>query len=161
MVWRARAGCVRTGPWAGETRLPLVVKGILDVEDARQAAHTGAAAIVVSNHGGRQLDGAPPSIEVLPAIVDALNDSIPVLLDSGIRSGGDALKALALGAQGVLLGRPVCWGLTLGGEDGVAQVLSLLRDELDNTMALAGCADPSSTRQLRTLTAATRAGGTR
>lgn len=146
---------------AGQTRLPLVVKGILDADDARQAAHAGAAAIVVSNHGGRQLDGAPPSIEVLPAIVDALNDSIQVLFDSGIRSGGDVLKALALGAHGVLLGRPVCWGLALGGDIGVAHVLNLLRDELDNTMALAGCADPYSIRRLRTLMPAAGPGGGR
>ncbi|MDG4810819.1 alpha-hydroxy acid oxidase [Micromonospora sp. WMMD1120] len=146
---------------AGSTRLPLVVKGVLDVQDARQAAHVGAAAIVVSNHGGRQLDGAPASIEVLPAIVDALDDSAQVLIDGGIRSGNDVLKALALGAHGVLLGRPVCWGLALGGESGVTHVLSLLRDEFDNAMALAGCADPSSIRQLRTLAAAARPGGGR
>jgi 4-hydroxymandelate oxidase len=146
---------------AAHTRLPLVVKGILDVEDARQAAHAGVAAIVVSNHGGRQLDGAPSSIEVLSAVVDALDDSVQVLIDSGIRSGSDVLKALALGAHGVLLGRPVCWGLALGGELGVAHVLGLLRDELDNAMALAGCGDPSSIRQLRTLTPAARPGGRR
>ncbi|MGW7364392.1 alpha-hydroxy acid oxidase [Streptomyces sp. NPDC054841] len=131
------------------TSLPLVVKGVLDPRDARAAADLGADAVVVSSHGGRQLDSAQPSLRALPGVVAASGDC-EVLLDSGIRNGVDVLKALALGARGVLLGRPVLWGLAAGGEMGVAEVLALLRTELTEAMTLAGCADPAAAAQLRT-----------
>jgi 4-hydroxymandelate oxidase len=130
--------------------LPLALKGILHPDDARRALSTGADALIVSNHGGRQLDGAVPSLTALPAVVAAVAGQCPVLLDSGVRSGTDILKALALGAAGVLVGRPVLWGLASHGQDGVRQVLSLLRDELTTDMTLAGCADVASVNQLRT-----------
>ncbi|MFJ4679518.1 alpha-hydroxy acid oxidase [Kitasatospora sp. NPDC088783] len=123
------------------TELPLVVKGILDPQDARRAVECGADAVVVSNHGGRQLDGAIPSIAQLPAVVEAVGGQCDVLLDSGVRTGTDVLRALALGAAAVLLGRPVLWGLAADGEKGVAEVLSVLSDELRESMLLAGCAD--------------------
>jgi isopentenyl diphosphate isomerase/L-lactate dehydrogenase-like FMN-dependent dehydrogenase len=119
--------------------LPLVLKGILTAEDARIAVDAGVDAIVVSNHGGRQLDHSPASLTVLPEIVEAVDGRIPVLLDSGVRHGGDVFVALALGASAVLVGRPLVWGLAARGEDGVVEVLELLRGELDNVMALAGC----------------------
>lgn len=134
----------------GRTRVPLVVKGVLDPRDARRAVDCGADAVVVSNHGGRQLDGAPPSIVALPAVAAEVAGTCEVLLDSGVRSGTDVLRALALGASGVLLGRPVLWGLATGGEAGVAQVLSLLRAELHEAMTLAGCADLAAAAQLGT-----------
>lgn len=121
------------------TRLPVLVKGIVRADDARRAADAGVAGIVVSNHGGRQLDTAPATIEVLPEIVDAVGDAVEVLIDGGIRRGTDILKALALGARAVLVGRPVLWGLAAAGEQGVAAVLGLLRSELDLAMALCGC----------------------
>ena len=120
--------------WGG----PLILKGVLDVEDARLAAETGADAIVVSNHGGRQLDGAPSSIAVLPSIVAAVGDRIEVHLDGGIRSGQDVLKALCLGAKGTYIGRPFLYGLGAGGRAGVTAVLELIRNELDITLALCG-----------------------
>ncbi len=123
------------------TDLPIVVKGIVRADDAVRAAAAGAKGIVVSNHGGRQLDTAPATLDVLPEIVDALNSSghrIEVLLDGGIRRGTDVLKALALGARAVLVGRPILWGLAAEGEAGAAWVLRTLRDELDLAMALAG-----------------------
>jgi 4-hydroxymandelate oxidase len=136
--------------WLRErTRLPLVLKGILHPEDARRAAEHGASAVVVSNHGGRQLDGAVASISALPGVCAAVADRCEVLLDSGIRSGTDVLKALSLGASGVLLGRPALWGLANGGARGAAQVLSLLGDELTEAMMLAGCPDVASARLLR------------
>ncbi len=131
------------------TALPLVVKGILDPRDARLAVECGADAIVVSNHGGRQFDGAPPSIAALPAVAEEVSDDCEVLLDSGIRSGTDVLRALALGAFGVLIGRPVLWGLAVGGERGIAQVLSLLQSELREAMTLTGCADLAAATRLR------------
>ncbi len=121
------------------TSLPVIVKGIMAAEDARLAIDHGAAAIVVSNHGGRQLDGAPATIAVLPEIVTAVQGRCEVLLDSGIRRGTDVLKALALGANAVLVGRAFVWGLAVGGEKGVTQVLSMLRNELELAMALCGC----------------------
>ena len=137
--------------WLRErTRLPLVLKGILHPADARRAADSGASAVVVSNHGGRQLDGAVASITALPAVCEAVDGRCEVLLDSGIRSGTDVLRALSLGACGVLLGRPALWGLASGGARGAAQVLSLLADELTEAMMLAGCPDVSSARSLRT-----------
>jgi 4-hydroxymandelate oxidase len=123
------------------TRLPVVVKGVLDPEDAREAARRGAAAVVVSNHGGRQLDGAVATLDALPAVVEAVGGTAPVLMDGGVRRGTDVLKALALGARAVLVGRPILWGLTAGGEAGVGRVLALLRAELEHAMALAGRPD--------------------
>ena len=120
--------------WPGK----LILKGILDVEDARIAAKTGANALVVSNHGGRQLDGAPSSISVLPPIVDAVGSSIEVLFDGGIRSGQDIMRALALGAHGCLSGRAYVYGLGAGGQDGVARAIEIMRNELNVTMALTG-----------------------
>ena len=123
------------------TRLPVLVKGIVRPDDAVRAAEAGAAGVVVSNHGGRQLDTSPATIDVLPEVADALasrGHRIEVLMDGGVRRGTDVLKALALGARAVLVGRPILWGLAADGEAGAAQVLSLLRDELDLAMALAG-----------------------
>ncbi|RYE07342.1 MAG: alpha-hydroxy-acid oxidizing protein [Hyphomicrobiales bacterium] len=117
---------------------PVIVKGILDVEDALAAVAHGADAIVVSNHGGRQLDGAASSIRVLPEIVTAVGHKIEVLMDGGIRSGQDVLKAVALGAKGALVGRPVLYGLGAGGEAGVTRAFDILRQEMDVTMALLG-----------------------
>ncbi|MFS2154730.1 L-lactate dehydrogenase [Rhizobium sp. Rhizsp42] len=123
--------------WGG----PLIIKGICDVEDAKAAADTGADAIIVSNHGGRQLDGAPSSISMLPGIVDAVGDKIEVHLDGGIRSGQDVLKAVALGAKGTYIGRPFLYGLGAMGKEGVTLALSILRKEMDVTMALCGKRD--------------------
>lgn len=123
--------------WGGK----LIIKGILDPEDAQMAARTGADAIIVSNHGGRQLDGAPSSISVLSDIVDAVGDRIEVHLDGGIRSGQDVLKALCLGAKGVYIGRPFLYGLGAGGKKGVALALDIIRKELDTTLALCGKRD--------------------
>ncbi|MEQ1951479.1 alpha-hydroxy acid oxidase [Mesorhizobium sp. CN2-181] len=120
--------------WGGK----LILKGILDPEDARLAAETGADAIIVSNHGGRQLDGAPSTITVLPEIVDAVGDRIEVHFDGGIRSGQDVLKALCLGAKGTYIGRPFLYGLGAGGKKGVRLALDIIRKELDVTLALCG-----------------------
>jgi L-lactate dehydrogenase (cytochrome) len=122
------------GVWRGK----LIVKGILDVEDARSAVQSGAAALVVSNHGGRQLDGAPSSISALPAIVDAVGSSIEVLLDGGIRSGQDIMRAIALGARACLSGRAYIYGLGADGQAGVRRAIEILKNELDVTMALTG-----------------------
>ncbi len=132
-----------------QTSLPLVLKGVLDPGDARRAAELGVTGIVVSNHGGRQLDGAVPSITALPPVLDAVSGRCQVLLDSGIRSGTDVLKAIALGADGVLLGRPALWGLAAGGAAGAAKVLSLLAEEIRHAMTLAGSPDLATTRSLR------------
>jgi L-lactate dehydrogenase (cytochrome) len=123
--------------WAGK----LILKGILDVEDAEQAARSGADALIVSNHGGRQLDGAPSSITALAPIARAVGNRIEVLMDGGIRSGQDVIKALALGAKGVLIGRAYVYGLGAMGEAGVATALEIIRKELDITMALCGLRD--------------------
>jgi L-lactate dehydrogenase (cytochrome) len=117
---------------------PVIVKGVLDAEDAQLAIDNGADAIVVSNHGGRQLDGAPSTIRVLPEIVDAVGHKTEVLMDGGIRSGQDLLKALALGAKGALIGRIMAFGLGAGGEAGVARALEIVRKETDTSMALMG-----------------------
>ncbi|MFW5641323.1 MAG: alpha-hydroxy acid oxidase [Roseicyclus sp.] len=117
---------------------PVILKGILDEEDAKQAANVGADAIVVSNHGGRQLDGALSSIRMLPRIMDAVGDRIEVHLDSGIRSGQDVLKALALGARGTMIGRAYVYGLGAMGQAGVTRALEVIHRELDTTMALCG-----------------------
>jgi 4-hydroxymandelate oxidase len=122
------------------TPLPYLMKGILTAEDAALAVTHGAAGIVVSNHGGRQLDTAVPSLVALPEVVEAVNGAIPVYFDGGIRRGTDVLKALALGARAVLIGRPILWGLAAAGPEGVRGVLKLLRDEFEQAMALAGCA---------------------
>ncbi len=120
--------------------LPLVIKGILRGDDALRAVECGAKAIVISNHGGRQLDGALASLDALTEVVQAVDGKAEVLLDGGIRRGTDILKALALGVKAILLGRPVLWGLAVEGQAGVSHVISLLRDELDVAMALSGCA---------------------
>jgi 4-hydroxymandelate oxidase len=137
---------------AAASGLPLVVKGLLTPEAARLAAEHGAAAVVVSNHGGRQLDTVPAAAEALPAVVEAVGDHLDVFVDGGIRRGTDVLKALALGASGVMVGRPVLWGLAAGGAAGVQHVLELLLGELDLALALSGCpqareADPGLVRR--------------
>lgn len=119
--------------------LPLVMKGILRGDDAVRAVECGAKAIVVSNHGGRQLDGAIASLNALAEIVTAVDGRVEVLLDGGIRRGTDIFKALAIGAQAVLIGRPILWGLAVGGQTGVSHVISLLKNELSVAMALSGC----------------------
>jgi len=121
--------------------LPLVLKGILRGDDAVRAVEYGAQGIVVSNHGGRQLDGAIASIDALPEIIAAVDGRAEVLLDGGIRRGIDILKALAIGAKAVLIGRPVLWGLAVSGQAGVSHLISLLKDELTTAMALSGCAN--------------------
>lgn len=131
--------------------LPLVVKGVLDPRDAVEAVRIGADAVVVSNHGGRQLDGAPASVTMLPEVVDAVGDGCQVLLDSGIRGGTDVLRALALGAAGVLVGRPLLWALAVGGRCGAQEALALLAAEVRDALTLAGCADPAAAAGLRTL----------
>ncbi len=120
--------------WGGK----LIIKGILDVEDARNAVATGADALVVSNHGGRQLDGAPSSISVLPHIAEAVEGDIEVMFDSGIRTGQDVMRALALGAQSCLIGRAYAWAVGADGQRGVAKAIEFIRKELDTTMALTG-----------------------
>jgi 4-hydroxymandelate oxidase len=121
------------------TRLPVVVKGVCRGDDARRAAELGARALVVSNHGGRQLDTAPATCEALPHVVEAAGDLCEIYVDGGIRRGSDVLKAVALGARAALVGRPVLWGLSVAGEEGVLQVLEILRRELDEAMLLCGC----------------------
>ena len=121
------------------TTLPLILKGICRADDAKLAVENGASGIVVSNHGGRQMDTAPAAIEVLPRCVDAVGGRVPILLDGGVRRGLDVLKAVALGATAVQMGRPVLWGLAAGGQAGVEFALGLLRQEFDLSMALAGC----------------------
>jgi isopentenyl diphosphate isomerase/L-lactate dehydrogenase-like FMN-dependent dehydrogenase len=129
--------------WLAGYGLPLVVKGILTAEDARLACEHGAAAVVVSNHGGRQLDGVPATIDALEEVVEAIDGRSEILLDSGVRRGTDVLKALGLGARGVMIGRAMAWGLAARGEEGVADVLRLLRDEVELGLALLGCASPA------------------
>jgi isopentenyl diphosphate isomerase/L-lactate dehydrogenase-like FMN-dependent dehydrogenase len=129
---------------AGGSRLPLLVKGILTAEDARLACEHGAAGVIVSNHGGRQLDGVSATIDALPEVVDATAGRVEVLVDGGVRRGTDVVKALALGAAAVLVGRPVIWGLAADGERGARRVLELLRDELELALLLAGCDSPAA-----------------
>jgi 4-hydroxymandelate oxidase len=119
--------------------LPVVVKGVLTAEDAALAVEAGVDGIVVSNHGGRQLDGSPAGIVALPEVVDAVAGAVPVLMDGGVRRGTDVLKAIALGAAAVMVARPVAWGLAADGEAGVLDVLRILRTEFENAMALCGC----------------------
>jgi 4-hydroxymandelate oxidase len=123
----------------GITRLPIVVKGVCRGDDARRAAEHGAKAVVVSNHGGRQLDTAPATCEVLAHVVEEAGDLCEIYVDGGIRRGSDVLKAIALGARAVLVGRPILWGLSVAGEEGAANVLQILRRELDEAMLLCGC----------------------
>jgi isopentenyl diphosphate isomerase/L-lactate dehydrogenase-like FMN-dependent dehydrogenase len=124
--------------------LPVLVKGVLTAEDAQLALDHGAEGVIVSNHGGRQLDGVAPAAEVLPEIVDAVGGRTTLLVDGGVRRGTDVLVALALGADAVLVGRPALWGLAAGGEKGALHVLKLLRTELEFALALAGCPTPAA-----------------
>jgi L-lactate dehydrogenase (cytochrome) len=126
--------------WQGR----LLVKGVLDSEDARRAVEVGVDGVIVSNHGGRQLDGAVATADALPEVVDAVRDALEVYVDGGVRRGTDVLRALALGARAVLVGRPVLWGLACDGAAGVASALTALRTELDVAMALAGCTSASA-----------------
>jgi isopentenyl diphosphate isomerase/L-lactate dehydrogenase-like FMN-dependent dehydrogenase len=123
----------------GAGPLPLLIKGVMTAEDARLALDARVDGIVVSNHGGRQLDGVAAPFTVLPEVVDAVTGSVPILVDGGIRRGTDVLKCLALGASAVMIGKAACWGLAAGGEDGVVAVLEILRGELGNALTLAGC----------------------
>jgi isopentenyl diphosphate isomerase/L-lactate dehydrogenase-like FMN-dependent dehydrogenase len=135
--------------WAYVTELrerhgvPVIVKGLVTAEDARLAVEHGAAGVVVSNHGGRQLDGAVAALEALPEVIDAVGEEVEVFVDGGVRRGTDVVTALALGARAVLVGRPVLYGLAFGGAKGVEQVLQLLREETENALALLGCRAPS------------------
>jgi L-lactate dehydrogenase (cytochrome) len=122
------------GQWPGK----LILKGILDIQDAKLAVKSGADAIVVSNHGGRQLDGAASSISILPSIVDAVGSEIEIMFDGGIRTGMDIMRALALGAKICLVGRSYAWGVGAGGKVGAAKAIDILAKELDVTMALCG-----------------------
>jgi 4-hydroxymandelate oxidase len=139
--WMAQAPTWDDLQWLrAQTRLPLVVKGILHPGDAERVVDAGCDGMVVSSHGGRVLAATVPALEALPAVVARVAGRVPVLFDSGVRSGHDIFVALALGARAVLIGRPHVWGLAAAGAMGVAQVLRLLRDELEMTMALTGCA---------------------
>jgi isopentenyl diphosphate isomerase/L-lactate dehydrogenase-like FMN-dependent dehydrogenase len=129
--------------WLAGYGLPVVIKGILTAEDAVLACQHGAAAIVVSNHGGRQLDGVPASLDALEEVVRAVDGRAEVLLDGGVRRGTDVLKALALGARAAMIGRPVLWGLAAAGEEGVADVLRMFREETELGLALLGCTAPA------------------
>jgi isopentenyl diphosphate isomerase/L-lactate dehydrogenase-like FMN-dependent dehydrogenase len=128
---------------ASRCSVPVLVKGILGSEDAALAAEHGVAGVVVSNHGGRQLDGCLATAEALPEVLEAVAGRVPVLVDGGIRRGIDVAIALALGADAVLVGRPALWGLAVGGEDGARRVLELLRSELELALALCGCGSPA------------------
>jgi len=123
----------------GCTRLPVIVKGVCRGDDAKKCVEHGTKAIVVSNHGGRQLDTAPATSEVLPRVVDLVGEGCEVYVDGGVRRGSDVLKAIALGARAVLVGRPILWGLCVDGERGATRVLEILRSELDEAMLLCGC----------------------
>ena len=129
--------------WLAGYGLPVVVKGLLTAEDAELACEHGAAAVVVSNHGGRQLDGVSATLDVLEEVVDAVSGRAEVLLDGGVRRGTDVLKALALGARAVLIGRAMVWGLAVAGEEGVADVLRMFRKEVELCLALLGCTSPA------------------
>ncbi|HMF48667.1 MAG TPA: alpha-hydroxy acid oxidase, partial [Candidatus Saccharimonadales bacterium] len=120
--------------------LPVVVKGIMGADDARAAVNSGADALIVSNHGGRILDFNRAALEALPEVLDAVNGKVPVLLDSGIRSGGDIVKALALGAKAVLIGRPVAWGVGAFGAAGVERVFALFAEEMQRVLTMTGVA---------------------
>jgi isopentenyl diphosphate isomerase/L-lactate dehydrogenase-like FMN-dependent dehydrogenase len=135
---RIRVSVVAAGLDAAARRLPILLKGILNPDDARRAVEMGMDGVIVSNHGGRILDTVPATIEALPFVVEAVAGAVPVLVDGGIRRGTDILKALALGAKAVLIGRPCLHGLAAAGAPGVAHVLHLLRAELEVAMALTG-----------------------
>jgi 4-hydroxymandelate oxidase len=124
---------------ASITSMPIMVKGILRADDAQRAIDHGAVGLILSNHGGRQLDTTPAAITVLPHIMDQIGDSAEVLIDGGVRRGTDILKAIALGARGVMLGRPALWGLSVNGQAGATHVLEILITEFDRAMALSGC----------------------
>jgi isopentenyl diphosphate isomerase/L-lactate dehydrogenase-like FMN-dependent dehydrogenase len=128
---------------AGEAGMPLLVKGVLTAEDAVLACEHGAAGIVVSNHGGRQLDGVAATIDALPEVVEAVDGRVEVLVDGGIRRGSDVVKALALGARAALAGRAVLWGLAVNGEEGARHVLEIFRSEILNALQLLGCVSPA------------------
>ena len=130
--------------WKG----PLVIKGLMTVEDSLRAVELGVDGIVISNHGGRQLDGLPGTLDVLPEIVEAVNGRAEVFIDGGIRHGSDVVKAIALGARACLIGRPYLWGLAAGGEAGVACVLGIFHEEIDRTLALIGRAKISEMDRL-------------
>ncbi len=123
--------------------VPVILKGVVTAEDTVLAREHGAAAVVVSNHGGRQLDLAPATVDVLPEVAGAAGDSVEVLVDGGIRRGSDVLVALALGARAVLVGRTALWGLAAAGEQGASEVLQLLREEIETGLHLLGCASPA------------------
>jgi isopentenyl diphosphate isomerase/L-lactate dehydrogenase-like FMN-dependent dehydrogenase len=137
----------RTG--VDRSPLPVVVKGIHHPDDAARAVDCGVAAVIVSNHGGRQVDGAPATADLLGPCAEAVDGRVPVLVDGGIRRGIDVSIALALGADAVLIGRPLLWGLTLAGEAGVTHVFERLREELERAMTLLGCADLAAARRTR------------
>jgi isopentenyl diphosphate isomerase/L-lactate dehydrogenase-like FMN-dependent dehydrogenase len=118
-----------------------VIKGVLSGDDALRAADAGADAVVVSNHGGRQLEGAPATARVLPEVVDVAGDRVEVLMDGGVRRGGDVVKALAIGARAVLVGRPYLYALAVAGEPGVERLLGIFRSEMSRTLSLLGCPD--------------------
>jgi 4-hydroxymandelate oxidase len=130
-----------------QTRLPVVVKGVCRADDARRCADHGAKALVVSNHGGRQLDTSPATLDALPAVAEAVQGKLEVYVDGGVRRGTDVVKALALGARAVLVGRPVLWGLAAGGEAGVSDVLAILKREVTDALALCGYAAPDRVRR--------------
>ncbi|MEM7343186.1 MAG: alpha-hydroxy acid oxidase [Chloroflexota bacterium] len=137
--WKTSVSWQEVDKLCANTSLPVLIKGVCHPDDARLAIEHGASGVIVSNHGGRQLDSAPATIEVLPQIVAAVQNKLPVLLDGGIRRGSDVLKAIALGAKAVAIGRPMLWGLAVNGQAGVEHVLQILRRELDIAMALCGC----------------------
>jgi isopentenyl diphosphate isomerase/L-lactate dehydrogenase-like FMN-dependent dehydrogenase len=137
--------------WLASYGRPIVVKGLLTAEDARLACEHGAAAVVVSNHGGRQLDGVPASIDVLEEVVEAVDGRAEVYLDGGVRRGTDVLKALGLGARAVLIGRAMLWALAVDGEAGVSHVLELLRAEIELGLALLGCRSPGEVTRAHVL----------
>jgi 4-hydroxymandelate oxidase len=142
-VFESAIGWVDLDWLASLSPLPILIKGILHPDDAVRAVDHGAKAILVSNHGGRQLDSAVAALDALPAVVDAVAGRVEILVDGGVRRGTDVLKALALGARAVLIGRPIQWGLAVGGEAGVRQVLELLRAELARDLLLCGVASPA------------------
>jgi 4-hydroxymandelate oxidase len=130
-----------------DSSLPILVKGVMTAEDAVLAAERGAAGVIVSNHGGRQLDGVAASVDVVGEVAEAVGDRVEVLMDGGVRRGTDVFTALALGARAVLVGRPALWGLAVAGEEGARRVLELLRDELELALALCGCPAPEAVSQ--------------